>query len=237
MKWTGLSAFVLAAVVAIGCERDTADRDTTGTSGTLGEGLSLGIGAPRDPREFVQEVSTVNHAELMLAQLALERAQSPAVKQFAQMMIRDHTSAGKELAQAVSRHNVKTAASLDDQHQAIHDRLKDLRGAEFDREYMNVMVDGHEHAEDLIESKADERTRATGTSGAQADRADDDDALEMAVSQWAAKTLPTVERHLERAKDIRAGLSRGSADANQGRTTTGSHHRDTGAEGPSKPKY
>jgi putative membrane protein len=253
MKLTVLGALALAAVVAVGCERNAVedgdgdgvrtDRETIGTSGTPGEGrdrdgLSLGIG-PRDPREFVQEVSTVNHAEVVLAKLAMERAQSADVKQFAQMMIRDHTRAGKELASAVARHNVHVTASLDDKHQALNDRLRNLRGAEFDREYMNAMVDGHEHAGDLIESKADDRRpRATGTSGAQADRpADSDEALDMAVSQWATKTLFTVERHLERAREIRAGLSGGNAGANQGRTSTGSHHQDTAAETPSKPKY
>ena len=227
MKWTGLGAIALAAVVAIGCERNTAndrddatlragdDRSSVGTAGTADHGaddagaddrLTLGLGGARDSRGFVNEVSMVNHAEIEMAQLASQRAQSPDVKQFAQMMIRDHTKAGNELKQAVSGHDVQMPAHMDDKHQSVMDRLKNLRGAEFDREYMNAMVEGHQDAKNLISSKANDRgaTGTTGTSGTQSTRSDNhDQALDTAVSKWATKTLPTVEQHLQRARDIR----------------------------------
>jgi putative membrane protein len=222
MKWTGLGTLALAAVVAIGCERNTAndrddvrdDRDARETTGTAGDDIGgdaddrgfgdLGLGAAPDSREFVREVSMVGHAEVQLAQLAAQRAQSADVKQFAQMMIRDHTKASNELKQAVSRHNVSMAEHVDDKHQSLMDRLKTLRGAEFDREYMAAMVEGHRDARDLIGSRADDR-RTTGTSGNRADNRDE--ALDNAVNQWAAKALPTVDQHLRRAEEIRDTLS------------------------------
>jgi putative membrane protein len=64
----------------------------------------------------------------------------------------------------------------------VQNRLASLHGAEFDREYMNVMVDSHEWVEDLLERRAGTHER---------------------VTQWAAKTLPSVRAHRERAKEIR----------------------------------
>lgn len=218
MKWTSLGVVALAAAVAIGCERNRATDDLDDEAGVSGAAEDttradaddqrpatdlgrIGGGA----REFVHDVSEVNHAELEMAQLAVERAQSAEVKQFAQMMIRDHTNAGNELKQAMSRHNVDMAMQMDPKHQSLMERLKNLRGAEFDREYMTAMVEGHQDARDLIESRAGD-SRATGTAGNQADN--HDEALDNAVEQWATKTLPAVEQHLKRAEEIRDQLAR-----------------------------
>ena len=224
MKWSGLGTIALAAVVAMGCERNTANerddgvlgdreaRDTAGTSGDDARNadpdrpgdLGLGLGGAPDSREFVNEVSMVSHAEVQLATLALQRAQSAEVKQFAQMMIRDHTRSGTELKQAVAQHNVTMTEHMDDTHQSLMDRLENLLGDEFDREYMAAMVEGHRDAKDLMESRANDR-RPTGTPGSQADN--HDEALDNAVSQWASKTLPTVNQHLQRAEEIRDKVS------------------------------
>jgi putative membrane protein len=212
MKWTGLGALALAAVVTLACERtanddsvisDRDDRETIGTSGRADDpGLDLGVEAG-DSREFVRDVSIANRAEVQMGQLGVERAQSNEVKQFAQMMIRDHTKAGKELEQAVARHDVTVAAETDDKHRDVLNRLRGLRGAEFDREFMTAMVEGHQDARDLVAGRADDR-RATGTSGiARTDTVASDEALDAAVSQWASKTLPTIESHLKRARQIR----------------------------------
>ena len=218
MKWTSLGVIALATAVAIGCERNTAnddlgDREEVGTSGVADDDTTLADADDQrattelgrtsgGAREFVHDVSVVNHAEVEMAQLAVERAESPEVKQFAQMMIRDHTRAGNDLKQAVSRHNVEVAMQMDAKHQSLMDRLKTLRGAEFDREYMNAMVEGHQDARDLIETRAGDR-RTTGPTGTTGQAESHDEALDNAVKQWATKTLPTVEQHLKRAEQIR----------------------------------
>ena len=219
MKWASLGVIVLAAGIAMGCERTTSDvdldnRDQIGTSGAAVAADTTRADAddqrtPTDlgrtgagAREFVHDVSIMNHAEVEMAQLALERAESPEVKQFAQMMIRDHTKSGNELKQAVSRHNVDVTMQMDAKHQSLMEKLKKLRGPEFDREYMNAMVEGHQDARDLIDSRAGD-SRATGTAGTTGTQADNhDEALDNAVKQWATQALPAVERHLNRAEEI-----------------------------------
>jgi putative membrane protein len=208
MRWTGLLSLVGAAVFTVACgdgrDSDTAaDRaDDTVAVGTAGDT----VGAS-DLQQFVNQAAMAGNAEVQLGQLAIERAVNRDVKQFAEMMVRDHTKGNDELKQALAPHNVPIPTALDSKHQELMDKLRGTAGAEFDREYMVAMVEGHEDVKDLLEGRArrgDSRnannTAATGAS------ADHSQQAEIAVNQWAAKRLPGVEQHLQRAKEIDARL-------------------------------
>ncbi len=222
MKLSGWGALACAAVFAIGCDttpRESADldespaasarddsigidRDDAGepelTQGTSGQARTTA----NDARSFAEKALMANHAEVKLGELAAQRAQNADVKDFAQMMIRDHTKAANELEQAMKGQNVTAPSSLDAKHQALYDRLSKLKGAEFDREYMSAMVDGHKEVRDMVDDRADNSPSATGTTG----QASGNAAAETAVNQWARKTLPAVEQHLKRAQEIQGRL-------------------------------
>lgn len=216
MKWTRLAAFGCLAVLCVGCNRKAVNEDRESaypsisqseTAGTVGDqrrgtgqaGTTQQAG-PTDVRDFVKEVAIINTAEVQLGQLAQERAQNRDVKQFAAMMVRDHTQAGNELKQAVSAHGVQMPSGLDAKHESVMKRLRDMRGAEFDREYMKTMVEGHREARDLIQARARGTRNTTSTAGTAG--GDPIAQLESAVGQWAMKTLPTVEQHLQKAQEI-----------------------------------
>jgi putative membrane protein len=181
----------------------------------------------------VETAAKHGNAEVELGKLAAERAQSADVKQFAQMMIRDHSKANDELKQVASRENMSVSTpAMDQKHQQLMTKLRTLRGAEFDREYMRAMVDGHKEAQSLLGDRADRGgnnarnqrgTGATGTSGSAA--AGGSTQLDTAVNQWASKTLPTVEQHLQRAEQIHSKLEGGNANQ---RNTTGGNTRTGG---------
>jgi putative membrane protein len=224
MKWTGFGALACAAAMAIACNgtardaRDiddaddraagrsvTADESTPAelrdgdTIGTAGQASGANMhGQTGDARYFVEHATMAGNAEVELGQLAGQRAQNPQVKEFAQMMVRDHSKAGAELKQAVSGH-IETPDGLDAEHRQLKDRLSSLSGADFDREYMKAMVDGHKEVKSMLQDRTgsahDPRApKATGTTGSSS--------LDAAVNQWASKALPTVEQHLQRAEQI-----------------------------------
>jgi predicted outer membrane protein len=118
-----------------------------------------------DLQQFVEKASIVNMAEIQLGQLAVERAQDPQVKQYAQTMVDDHTKAQEQLKTVASNQNIPIPSALDGKHQKLHDKLAKLQGAEFDRAYMDAMVDGHKDAEKLLKKRA-ERTDKSPTSSA-----------------------------------------------------------------------
>jgi putative membrane protein len=154
---------------------------------------------PADARMFVNEMAIAGMTEVELGKLATERAQSAGVKEFGQMMVKDHTQAGAELARAAAQLNVPMPKQLDQKHRDLVDRLSKLTGAAFDREYMNAMVPGHEEVAAKLRAKTGSQatpnarsSQSVGTSGAPGDQ----------LTQWAGKSLPTVQHHLERAKEL-----------------------------------
>jgi putative membrane protein len=222
MKRMGFAAVALAAAMTVACgggARDEANdvdpNASVGTGGEIAEDRDIAgadnrrSGASGDVQEFVREASMHGTAEVELGRLASERAQNAEVKKFAQMMVREHTQANSELKAAAGSHNLQVQEQMDEKHRDLAERLRGLRGAEFDREYMNAMVDGHEEVKGMLEEQAREMGHDTtvGTTGANAEntragQAGQHDAAQMAVSQWAAKTLPAVNQHLQQATQI-----------------------------------
>jgi putative membrane protein len=225
MKCTGLVAVALAAVMTVACgdgardeanDANNAPGTTVGTGGEIGENREISpaednrAGAPRDVQQFVREAAMHGTAEVELGRIAAERGASAEIKQFGEMMVSDHTKANNELKAAVGAHSIQIPQEMDEKHRDLAQRLRGLSGAEFDREYMNAMVDGHQDVKNLLEERADEANdnRAPGA-------ADADSAAEMAVNQWAAKTLPSVEQHLQRAEQIRDRLDNSRRNTTQ----------------------
>jgi putative membrane protein len=234
MKKVGLAAAALTVVMAAACGggRDDANRttpnDTIGTGGeardtTAAPAETRDQGANRDMQRWVQDMTMHNTAEIELGKLASEHASNAQVKAYGQMMVKDHTMAGSELKQAVSGH-IPVQEQMDDKHRELAQKLRGLSGMEFDREYMDAMVDGHQEVKGMLEDRARDAntTRTTtGTSGNDTGAAANrnttntsNDQVEVAVNQWAAKTLPKVEQHLQRAEQLRDTVR------NSGRRTT-----------------
>jgi putative membrane protein len=100
-----LAAFLVAGFTAapmVDSVAQTQQRTTTKTTTTTHEKTSHDKENLTDA-EFVRKVSAGNLAEIELSRLALERASSNEVKQFAQHMIDQHTQANQELQSVLSR--------------------------------------------------------------------------------------------------------------------------------------
>jgi len=134
---------------------------------------------------FVTKAAQGGMAEVKLGQLAEQKAMSPDVKNFGQTMVTDHTKANDELKALASSKGITLPSEIDSKDQATYDRLSKLSGAEFDRAYMKDMVS--DHKTDVGEFKR------------QAVRGADVD-----LKAWAAKTLPTLEHHLQMAESVDA---------------------------------
>jgi putative membrane protein len=165
-----------------------------------------------DAGMFINQMAIAGMAEVQLGMMASERAANADVKAFGQMMVTDHTKANNELKDVASKMKVELPKKLDAKHQELVDRLSKLNGAAFDREYMNAMVPGHEEVASQLRTWAGNRltsnapggagkpapagSSTVGTSGSADSTA--------AVRQWASKTLPTVQHHLEEARALQS---------------------------------
>ena len=133
--------------------------------------------------KFMTEAAQGGMMEVELGKLAASKAQNPEVKAFGQRMVVDHGKAGEDLKALAAKKNIKLPTELSGGMKETVDRLSKLSGAEFDKEYVKLMVDDHD--EDLEAFQA------------QADDAEDAD-----VKAFAAKYAPVIKSHYETIKAI-----------------------------------
>ena len=227
MRRLGFLPLALAAVVAVGCDNNRKDT----TAATTADPAAVGTAGEADrnkpgmgDKDFVNDAAIAGMAEVELGRMASEKAASPAVKKFGKMMVDDHTAAGDRLKAIATQHNVEWPAALDDKHRDLRDKLAKLSGSEFDREYMSAMVEGHEAVADKLESRIDKdtlskwKTETTDRVAGQKAKVEgkaiavmperSDNAVTMAINQWAADTYPTVQAHFTSAKQLNDGLTK-----------------------------
>ena len=154
---------------------------------TLATLALAGCGAP-STAEFVQKAAMSDMYEVQAGKLAGEKGQADVVKQFGQQMVDAHTKTTEELTGIVKSKNIKVdlPTNLDAKHQKLIDDLNSASAKDFDKTYANQQVDAHQEAVDLFKKYA--------SSGDDAD-----------VKQFAEKTLPIIEHHLDEAKKLPAG--------------------------------
>jgi putative membrane protein len=135
----------------------------------------------RADRDFVMEAAMAGMAEVEAGRLAARKASSPAVKQFAQKMVDDHTASNAELMQLAQGKGVMPPGELDRSHRKAMDGLEKRSGDDFDKAYMKMQVADHQKAVSLFEKQA--------KNGKDAE-----------LKQWAQAKLPVLREHLQMAR-------------------------------------
>jgi putative membrane protein len=104
-----------------------------------------------DGGQIIKTLDVIHDAEIEQARLAKQRGNNPRVKQFADQMIREHTQAmekGTTLARRINAQMTDSDVSrqIEQELRANTDRLRNLQGAELDRQYVTMQVDEHRAA-------------------------------------------------------------------------------------------
>jgi predicted outer membrane protein len=123
---------------------------------------------------------------------------------------------------------MEAPAPIDDSHRSLHEKLAGKQGLDFDRDYVDAMIDDHQKMVDKLESRIDRSTivhtkndaNAPGTSKdphvdtkAQSVLPEkSDDPVTQRVNAWAADSYPSVYAHLQSAKDLKDTLKKRSTD-------------------------
>lgn len=144
---------------------------------------------------FFRVAALADIAELQASELALERAENPEVRQYAQQMIRDHQQQQPRVTALAKEKGVDVATQLDAPRQATIDRLRDLQGSQFDQTYMDAQVTSHQ-----------ETVQAYETAAAEGDPQ---------VNELASKSLPMLRHHLQMAQRLQTALRDRAADVSR----------------------
>jgi putative membrane protein len=231
LLWLAIPASI---VVTVGCSnsdtRNThpTDKPTERPSavGTGGAGANI-----KSDADFVQDIASMNMAEIELSRMALDKAATPELKSFAQMMVDDHGAAGDKLKNAVSGFSIEWPAQPDEKHRKTTDEVARKQGSDFDREYAKAMVESHENLAAKLESRldvqslSDWKTAAAGRTQNKAlpdpktemrdvavRPARSDNQLTMKINQWAADTYPVAQKHLDTARTLESATKKRSTN-------------------------
>jgi putative membrane protein len=147
-------------------------------------GVNSMLGVAPSTQDFVKEAAMSDMFEIQSSKLALERSDD-ATKAFAQQMIADHGKTTTELKGMVTSGKVKAQlpTAMSDAQQKMLNDLKGMKGDDFTKQYHSDQVDAHEDAVDIF--------KRYGEEGEQPD-----------LKAWASKTLPTLQHHLDMAKQL-----------------------------------
>jgi predicted outer membrane protein/sporulation protein YlmC with PRC-barrel domain len=141
---------------------------------------------------FTTEAANGNLLEIQSSELAASQSHNDQVNQFAQRMIQDHSKAADRLKSIAD--NVPT--DLDQQHAKTLADLRNSKGPQFDRQYVQLQVTAHRNAIQLYQRYAQ--------------NGDDKD-----LKQFANVLLPTLRDHLQMAKKLSGSLPPDRVGANQ----------------------
>ncbi|MDN3588354.1 DUF4142 domain-containing protein [Pedobacter aquatilis] len=163
--------------------KDSVAGDTTMVNGVHITGAeSTATGLDEEGGTFLRKAAVGGIMEIEAAKIALTNSNNADIKNFAQQMLTDHTKANKELKELAVKKKVITPDGLPADEQIHLDAMKKMKGAAFDKHYVEMMVTDHEKTVKLFEQGKQNK--------------------DSELKVWATNTLSTIEAHTAKAKEI-----------------------------------
>ena len=135
-------------------------------------------------QQFVDFAAQTDMVEVNLGTLAQTNASAQSVKDYAQMLITDHTNDFNHLYDVAHQANLTRPDAIDTaNNKSMIGPFQKLKGEAFDRRYIHDMIAGH--------------TAAIATYKKEAADAENPD-----VKSYAEETIPTLQKHLDGAKAL-----------------------------------
>lgn len=206
MKHVFVSSLVLAGTLFMTSCNDATDSaktesDSTGMVHEQTEMKPTGNSVEEDAN-FVVTAAEGGMMEVQLGQLAQRNSKSPKVKQFAKMMVDDHSKANTELKALASSKTIAIPDSLGQSKREKFNEFMNKKGADFDKAYAEFMVE--DHKKDIDNFKK------------QGEKGNDSE-----LKNWAAGKVATLEHHLHIAEETRDAVTGGTAKGSANNGTTG----------------
>lgn len=159
---------------------------------TLSGRSALAQETPNDA-QIAAIVVAANTADINAGKVAESKAHSKDVKSFGKEMVKEHSGSNKQVKALAKKLKLKpeegdTSKSLADGSRQTIDKLRKLKGAEFDKAYIDNEVSYHQTVLDTIDKTL-------------MPNAKNED-----LKALLEKTRPVIAAHLSRAKEIQAAM-------------------------------
>ena len=146
---------------------------------------ALALGANSPDSSFYKHAAEAGMGEVELGKLAEAKAADTSVKDFAAMMVKDHSAANEKLRVLASSKDISLPTSAGASNTVAKSELEVRTGDSFDKSYIKSQVKAHVDTVRLLHKEI-----ASGQ---------DPDA-----KAFARSILPTVQSHLKAARAIEA---------------------------------
>lgn len=164
-----------------------------GDNGMMGNGAADNMAAmngataapmPTDAAGFVKAAGASDLFEIRSAKVALQKAKDAKVRDFAQMMITDHTKTTDAVKAAAKKAGLNPAPPqlTADQQQKL-DQLQPLTGQAFDQAYVAQQMPAHQQALAMLQNYAQNGDQP-------------------ALKQAAQQAIPIVQKHINRLQEL-----------------------------------
>lgn len=141
-------------------------------------------GAAMTDQQFVDFAAQTDMVEANLGQMAQNEGTTQAIKDYGQSLATDHTSDYNQLYTAAHQANLNVPNAIDTkENKTMIDPFQKLKGAAFDHRFAADMVAGHTKAIAVYKKEAA-------------------DATDPNIKSYAEQALPTLQKHLDGAKDL-----------------------------------
>jgi putative membrane protein len=183
---------LLAGVIACKNKQDSVriakeinkDKLDTGSNVSMNEDtVATTIAVEKTDADFSVEAANGNMIEVQLAALAKTKAVNQRVKKFAAMILEDHMKMKEDLNKIATAKNITLPQALSDEAKKDIERLSKKDKGEFDRAYINMMVQDHRNDVNEFERMAK-------------------DSKDPALRDFVKESLPVLKKHLDSANAI-----------------------------------
>lgn len=134
-------------------------------------------------QNFVKSVALSGMLEIAAGKMAGEKSKDTAIQNFGRILVKHHQQLAKDLKDVVSQRDIQFPEKLDDSHQQKMDSLAAIPTAEFDRAFLQLMIQDHKTAVSLFDQ--------IGAHG-----------KDVQLQAFANKNIPIIRKHLKLANDL-----------------------------------
>jgi putative membrane protein len=127
-------------------------------------------------RSFISSAAEANLAEIDMAKMVGQKSTDPAVKDFANRMVTDHTQASQKLASVAEMNGVKLPTEETTTERNEKTELQKLSGAQLNDAYLRDELQGHKEAISAFETEIEHGQNQE-------------------AKNYAEQTLPTLQDH------------------------------------------
>jgi putative membrane protein len=201
MKKLSFASLLIGAVLFSACNGNSTNTDTTDSTtttvssdntNTMNDSATMNMSDTNntanteikdDIKDFMKKAAEGGMMEVDLGNIAMKNSSTQQIKDFGKMMVDDHSQVNQELKALASVKNIGLPTMVGSDKQDKIDKLSKETGAEFDKDYVSMMID--DHKKDIDEFKDAQ------------DKANDPD-----IKAFLDKTIPVLQKHLDAIQAI-----------------------------------